>query len=329
MVKVSSTLSISELRRLGEEALSEITKHGQLVIEPVFKVLNKDLADTANRVKVFYVNFADKYRKGKITFGEGLRSYLTINGVENLARYLTLTASILSSVRIIRVTKFYDSIRSVDDDMIKFINNPVKDNGVKLAEEFTKNYGEVDFKQVNDAIKNYALSLRAVARRGGLAKEFAVIRNYISLENFIRSFMTPYSTVHRNKSVRIMIRWIAHESGAPLALKVMLRGQNKLYIPVGDMYTASAVIRSGAYLVLIDDDRVKTLYINLSRGNEVKIPYKVARFIAVKTIRRSSDPIAAEKGAYDIGFNCVNNQCTDCPIDGYCSKFTSFTITLD
>ncbi len=328
MVKVSSTLSISELRRLGEEALSEITRHGQLVVEPVFKTLNKDLADTANRVKVFYVNFIDKYRRGKITFGEGLRNYLAIDGVENLARYLTLTASILSSVRVVRVTKFYDSIGGVADYMVKFINNPVKDNGVKLAEEFVKNYGEAELQQVNDAVKNYALSLRAVARRGGLAKEFAVIRNYTNLENFIRSFMTPYSTVHRNKSVRIMIRWIAHESGAPLALKVMLRGQNKLYIPIGDMYTASAVIRSGAYLVLIDDDKVKALYVNLSKGN-VKIPYKVARVIAVKTIRRSSDPIAAEKGAYDIGFNCSVNQCIECPIDGYCSKFTSFSISLD
>ncbi|WP_291766642.1 hypothetical protein [Caldivirga sp. UBA161] len=328
MVKVSSTLSIGELRRLGEEALSEITRHGQLVVEPVFKTFNKDLANTANRVKVFYMNFIDKYKRGKITFGEGLRNYLTIDGVEDIARYLTLTASILSSLRVVRVTKFYDSIGNITDDMVKFINNPVKDNGVKLAEEFVKNYGDAEFQQVNDAVKNYALSLRAAARRGGLAKELAVIRNYINLENFIRSFMSPYSTAHRNKSVRIMIRWIAHESGVPLALKVMLRGQNKLYIPIGDMYTASTVIRSGAYLVLIDDDRVKALYVNLSKG-EVNIPYKAARVIAIKTIRRSSDPIAAEKGAYDIGFNCSNNQCVDCPINGYCSKFTSFTITLD
>lgn len=324
---MSSTLSISELRSMGEEALEALTRHGLMVTEPVFNTLSGDLADTVSKVKAFYINFIDKYRRGKVTFGEGLRSYLAINGVENLARYLMLTASLLSSINVVKVTKFYESINSIRDYMINFITNPTKDNGVKLVEAFTRSYVNAQFNQVNDAVKNYALSLRAVAKKGGIAKELAVIRSYIDLENFIRGFMIPRSTMHRNKSVRIMIRWIAHESGVPMALKVMLRGQNKLYIPVGDMYTATAVIGTGAFLVLIDDDKVKLLYINLSKGN-VTIPYDVARAIAIKTIKKSSDPIAAEKGAYDIGHNCIVNKCNECPIGDYCFKFKLFTIKL-
>jgi len=325
---VPSTASVGELRSMGEEALRALTMHGRLVTEPVFKTLNNDLAGTVSRLKSFYVNFSERYRRGVVTFGEGLRDYLNINGVEDLARYLTLTASILSSIGVVRVVKFYEAIGSVRDYMIQFMNNPTKDNGVKLAEAFVNNYPEAQFKHVNEAVKNYALSLRAVARRGGLAKELAVIRDYFNLENFIRGFMVPYSTGHRNKSVRIMIRWIAHESGAPLALKVMLRGQNRLYIPIGDMYTASAVIRSGAFLVLIDDDRVKSLYVNLTSRGNVELSYDEARVLAIKTIKRSSDPIAAEKGAYDVGFNCSLNRCVECPIGDYCSRFTSFTISL-
>jgi len=94
------------------------------------------------------------------------------------------------------------------------------------------------------------------------------------------------------------------------------------------MYTASAVIRSGAFLVLIDDDRVKSLYVNLTGRGNVELSYDEARVLAIKTIKRSSDPIAAEKGAYDVGFNCSVNRCVECPIGDYCSRFTSFTISL-
>jgi hypothetical protein len=61
---------------MGEEALRALTMHGRLVTEPVFKTLNNDLAGTVSRLKSFYVNFSERYRRGVVTFGEGLRDYL-------------------------------------------------------------------------------------------------------------------------------------------------------------------------------------------------------------------------------------------------------------
>lgn len=321
--------NLSELRKIGDDALDALTRHGEVVVEPIFNTLNGDLKNTLNSVKAFYTGFSERYRKGMVTFGEGLKNFLSIGGVEDLARYLVLAASLFSSLKVVKSDRFYDSLSKVMNEVLSFIKDPSKDNGIKLTKAFVKEYGMVNDNDVNEAVKSYAISLRRIARRGGLAKELAVIRRYGDLENTLRNFMSPYPTVHRNKSVRMLVRWIAHSSGAPLAIKVMVRGENRLYIPIGDMYSAMAVIGTGAFLKMIDDHKARTIYSLLMQEGEVKIPYGLARSITIKVLKASIDPIAAEKGAYDVGYNYISkDQLDKCPLGEQCLRFRSFKIAL-
>ena len=323
-----SSVKISDLVDKADSIVRELANHGRIVEEPIFSVVKGDLAASLAKVRSFYIRFIKRYRDGTMTFGEGLREFLSIENVDSLARYLILAASLASSVRFIKIDEFYRALNQTLDYAVKLVNEPTRENSLKLSSEFLKNYSHANEDDVNAALRQYTVMVRRMSvRENAIAKEIAVTRLYVRLENFLREFMYPKATMHRNKAVRMLVRWIAHETGAPMALKIMVKGEDRQYTPIGDVYASTAIMRTGAFLKLAKDPRVRVMYLRYLDEGSLEVPYDIARAISIKVIKSSPDPISVEKGAFDIGYRyCSKGLCESCPLRNTCLRLVGIRV---
>lgn len=186
----------------------------------------------------------------------------------------------------------------------------------------------------NNVVSDLVKSLNAVSRRHNPPYLWIVKQRRVAdFENDIRRLIFRGEGGSRTgRGVKLFLRTFIHETNIPLAVRIAYSQEAKKYILHGDMYTALVTLRSGAFedVKSLTAERIRARVAKriLCENKGGKCDDVVLRLESVRGLVRyvgkiSGDPVAYERGAYDVGAKyCKELRCDVCPIRDVCRKFT-------
>ncbi len=318
-------------REKYEATIKAILEYGFKVKEAVFEYLPDALTAPYIRVRELYQQEIVRSR-GKLDYTSILQLYSNIPKIEEFLRYLLFTTVVFTGVNDLRNEILYRVLARNYGLIESLIMNPnydaVNDVALKLKDDYEREGGKVgDVRMLINSISSFIYGMRKLqgAYKSTLLRWIPRFKTMMELEKSLMMFYPEKATERRLRSIRTFIRWVSHETNAPIAIGVLQRGEYRKYTMIADMYSTLTTIRSGAFLA-VKRDSVLGIINKIAEGKTMgsaTLRINDVKGIVRATGRLSGDPIVFERGAFKIGKEyCSKLKCDECPLKEVCVGFT-------
>ncbi|MEZ0320255.1 MAG: hypothetical protein ABWK05_09755 [Pyrobaculum sp.] len=302
----------------AEEVRRRLVEHGLSIRDRVLDTMSYSYGVLAEQIRSIS-------RTYKTDLDSLIHSLSTVKNLDLLVIYIMLISILykyknLSDDDLRNISKFYEEVMY---DVFSASKTR------RVLEE-----AGVDKEVANSVVSDLVKSLNAVSRRHNPPYLWIVKQRKVAdFENDIRRLIFRGEGGSRTgRGVKLFLRMFIHETNIPLAVRIAYGQEVKKYILHGDMYTALVTLRSGAFedVQSITAERIKTRAAKRilcenrgGRCDDVVLRLESVRGLVRHVGKISGDPVAYERGAYDVGVKyCKDLKCELCPMRNVCRKLT-------